>query len=654
MLAVALPLAQGLQLAPEDKAYQELRRKAEAEAPIRPPLTKEAVEGTLERRVLQTVRQLRHPIVQQEIDADRSSLRSRLTESLGYRRLPWPPNLRATALGTLSRTGYHIEKLGYQTLPNVLVPAHVYVPDGLRTAAPAIIVIIGGREWKDGKTAPDGQTFAINMAKRGFVVMVPDPIGAGERASGEKDLSHREALLVGLSQAGIVEYETQCALEYLIARKDVDPSKIGITGVDGGGFAAWLTAALDDHIAAALPVDDTFDFADVIHAMRGSDWNDLNPGILVPGILQYANTHELIALIAPRPVLIVASPDARPLYEYGQRLYGAFGAVDRIRMFDASHSGYERSRRQAAYGFFEWALLNRGDGSPAEEQQTQVEPSDSSELACLPAGQRASSDGGIAGEIAVLAALSDNMGPELPLRVLAGAAPQPGKLALGINTFPVHRLNLATEEGIEAPVTILRPGPGFGGGNAGTLLAIDDKDKESLASDPIVEEALRRDYLVVEMDPRGFGELAVSHPAWVSATSLLLGENFVWRQARDIQLLLNGLYFRAGALRAVYARGPYSSLAASYAIWLTHSQDLVWAVLRGSYTSVRQFLESPARLPVDYFAFGALRSLDIPQMLADVSTKTLLIDPVDPARAGTSQSARIRVTTVQQFLSDAW
>lgn len=91
------------------------------------------------------------------------------------------------------------------------------------------------------------------------------------------------------------------------------------------------------------------------------------------------------------------------------------------------------------------------------------------------------------------------------------------------------------------PVTILRPGPSFGGGNAGTLLAIDDKDKESLTSDPIVQEALRRDYLVVEMDPRGFGELAVSRPSWVFATSLLLGENFVWRQAWDIQMLLNSL-----------------------------------------------------------------------------------------------------------------
>src|SRR5437879_6899496 len=90
---------------------------------------------------------------------------------------------------------------------------------------------------------------------------------------------------------------------------------------------------------------------------------------------------------------------------------------------------------------------------------------------------------------------------------------------------------------MEVPVTILRPGPSphpGGGGGAGTLLAIDDRDKETLASDPVVQEAFQRDWLVVEVDPRGFGELTVQEPGWVFATSLLLGENFVWRQAWDV------------------------------------------------------------------------------------------------------------------------
>ncbi len=501
---------------------------------------------------------------------------------------------------------------------------------------------------------PEAQTFAINMARLGFIVMVPDPPGAGER--GPADGYSREALLVGLSQPGISEYETQCALEYLLSRKDVDPGKIGLTGVDGGGFDTWLTAALDDRINAAVPVDDTFDFADLIHRARPNDWNGgEDKRLLVPGILQYANIQELIALTAPRRLMIIADADARPLYDYGQRLYASFDEVRQIRMFASEGTAYDRARRQAAYGFFLWALANRGDGSPVQEAQTQVEPTGSSELACLPRGQRADTVSALADAVGQLADRSINGEKELSSSVLAGDAPALGQATLGINRFPVHRRNLATEEGIEVPVTILRPGPDYGPGLAGTLLAIDDRDKESLASDPIVQEALRRDYLVIEMDPRGFGELAVSHPNWIFATSLLLGENFVWRQAWDLQIRLNSFPFtRPSGRRALYARGPNASLAASYAIWLTNSQDLVWAVLRDSYTSVHQFFGSPVAIPTHYFAFGALRSPDIPKMLTSVSTKTFLIDPVDVGRARAAQSERVRLTTVEQFLGAAW
>ena len=140
----------------------------------------------------------------------RGRLRRRLQQSLGTDRLPWPPALRPRVVGTLPRDGYRIEKIVYQSLPGMQVPAHLYVPDGLDRPAPAVL-FYPGHWWADSKARPDFQAFCINMARLGFVVLSFDPFGQGERGVSSRDHRRTEALLVGVAQQGIAEYETRCA-----------------------------------------------------------------------------------------------------------------------------------------------------------------------------------------------------------------------------------------------------------------------------------------------------------------------------------------------------------------------------------------------------------------------------------------------------------
>ena len=503
------------------------------------------------------------------------------------------------------------------------------------------------------------------MARLGFIVLSTDPIGQGERSA--ESHHHLEALLVGLSQPGIAEYETQCALEYLRLRKEVDAARIGMTGVDGGGFNTWITAALDDRIVAAVPVDDTFDFFAQVHRMRAVDWNQAEDQCqLVPGILQYANMQELVAMIAPRALLMIAGPDTHDIFEYGQRVYATFERADRIGQFESDGGGYQKHGREAAYEFFLHVLMNRGRGLSKAEQQTNVVPFDSPELACLPKGYQAPAGPGIAETVRRLANTAPSARSGLSVETLAGQPPERGVPEMVVNSFPVQRENIGTEKNMEVPVTILRPGPSPhpGGGGAGTLLAIDDRDKETLASDPVVQEAFQRDWLVVEVDPRGFGELTVQEPGWVFATSLLLGENFVWRQAWDVHFLLDTMEHSASHRVALYARGPNASLAAAYAIWMNRSDyNVAWAILRGGFTSLRQFLDPPAALkpanhgqsiPFEYFAFAAIRSLDIPQLLSGTKCKTFLIDPVDRRSARAAESEGVRLMSVERFVNAGW
>jgi dipeptidyl aminopeptidase/acylaminoacyl peptidase len=228
---------------------------------------------------------------------------------LGLKRFPPPRarNLRRT--GVLPCAGYRIEKLVYETLPGVEVPAHLYVPESCKAPAPAIL-FYNGHWWADSKTQPDFQAFCINAARLGFVVLTFDPFGQGERGVSTRDHRRTELLLVGIAQQGLAEFETQCALDYLLSRPEVDKGRIGMTGASGGGYNTWITAALDERIRVLVPVVGTSDFYLQLHHTRGNDWYRAQEHChFIPGLLRFANNHEFVAMAAPRPTLVINATD---------------------------------------------------------------------------------------------------------------------------------------------------------------------------------------------------------------------------------------------------------------------------------------------------------------------------------------------------------
>ena len=278
--------------------------------------------------------------------------------------------------------------------PGMRVPAHLYVPEGLDRPAPAVL-FYPGHWWPDSKARPDFQAFCINMARLGFVVLSFDPFGQGERGVSSRDHRRTEALLVGVAQQGFAEYETRCALEYLLARPEVDPKRVGMTGASGGGYNTWMTAALDDRIAAAVPVVGTSEFAEQIRVCRPLDWYHAAEHChFVPGLIRYANNHELLAMAAPKPVLIIAasqdqsfpSPGCGRSPRTAESSTTSYGAGEKLRLVvdETEGHGYQRAKREAAYGWFLRWLMGRGDGGPHPEPPTETEPFDSEELRCFP------------------------------------------------------------------------------------------------------------------------------------------------------------------------------------------------------------------------------------------------------------------------------
>jgi dienelactone hydrolase len=633
-------------------AVEELERQARALRPASLEAGERAVIENLDNRARERLAAIQRS--SNMLPTGRvAALRKRLEQSLGFRQLRWPPDLRARVAGVVARPGYRIEKIAFQTFPATQVPAHLYLPESAGGRAPAILFYTG-HWWPDSKTHPDFQAFCINMARLGFVVFVFDAFGQGERGISQRDHRRTEALLVGISQQGLAEYETQCALEYLLSRPEVDPKRIGMTGASGGGYNTWMTSALDDRIAVSVPVVGTSEFGEQIHSSIEHDFYRASEHChFVAGLIQYANNHELIALIAPRPLLIIAASvdrsfpigGVRAVAGYGRELYDGAGIGEKFGFSEDSSSGhgYQQKKREASYGWFRRWLQNTGDGSAYPEPATEVPRWDAAELRCFPEGRNQPAGPGM---MAAVRSIAAGRRPRLRLPEHRPAAPPKSRLTLTRES--VQRMEIPVETGMSIPAFLARKAAQV----RGLVVALDDRGKEDSLSDPVVRMALEKNWAVCGVDPRGIGEMATSKMGWVSACSLLLGENFVWKQGSDVSRAMESLGDALGLERVgLYARGPNASLAAAFAIaQKAGGARLRWYGLHGGFVSFRQFIERPESLrvshelrgennfrnyvydreiPFHYFVFDALRGFDLPQVFARVRAQGVLINVMD-------------------------
>lgn len=610
----------------------------------------------LERRAVRSLESIRHALTPEEVGAARPELRRRLEHALGSKQMPWPPTPNGHVVGTIRRSGYRIDKVVFESLPGVSVPGHLYLPEGAGARVPTIL-FYNGHWYEASKTLPDHQAFAIHMARSGFAVFSFDPFGQGERGVSTRDHRRVSSLLVGISQQGFAEYETQCALEYLLARPEVDPSRIGMTGASGGGYNTWITASLDDRIRVAVPVVGTSQFALQIRFSRRVDWyNAAEHCHFVPALITFADNHELLAMAAPRPLLVINSTTdpgfvSGTVVDYGRSLYAAHGMAERFGYFNdpSSGHGYQQRKREAAYGWFLRYLMDRGDGSPAPEGPVDAVPPDAAELRCFPDGKRAAGPG----MEAFARKLADGISASGPANPSAFFGSEPGTAATpALTGESEQRLTIAVD-GVAIPALLLRPA----GVSQGLLVAVFDSGKETLHTDAVVQRARDRGWGVLGIDPRGIGELRTDKRGWVAAVSLLAGDHFVWRQTGDMLAVARAVHATpefAAAPLAWYARGDNAALASTYAIAeaARKGPPIRAYALREGFVSFRQFLDRPAsheasyrlldkdererrftagdrEIPFWYVPFDVLRAFDLPNLLAASPAAGAVLHPID-------------------------
>ncbi|HET6220002.1 MAG TPA: acetylxylan esterase, partial [Acidobacteriaceae bacterium] len=183
--------------------------------------------------------------------AEAARLRRHLIDDVAFHGWPkeWVDSApRFEEIGVIETGGgYRIRKLRYEIVPGFYSTALLYEPQHPSGKMPAILHV-HGHVGAVGKAIEFKQKRCINYAKHGVVALSLDWFLHGEL--NEKGNDHwlgAQLDLAGANVLGIFYLEMRRGLDYLYNDPNVDRTRIGVTGLSGGGWQ-------DERVKAANPV----------------------------------------------------------------------------------------------------------------------------------------------------------------------------------------------------------------------------------------------------------------------------------------------------------------------------------------------------------------------------------------------------------------
>jgi len=331
-------------------------------------------------------------------------VRQTLMEIVGP--LPEKTPLNPRVVGVIDKEGYRVEKIIYESMPNLFVTACLFIPDDLQGKTPAILNPIGHSQAAFRR--PLYQQVILNLVKKGFIVLTFDPIGQGERLqyfdpekgesriggpTSEHSYVGAQCFISGSSLARYWVWDGIRAMDYLLTRREVDPQRIGITGLSGGGTATSYIAAFDDRIWAAAPAGYITSFKRLLESIGPQDAEQN----FYHGIASGIDHADLLEVRAPKPAMLIATTrdyfsiqGSRETYQEVKKSYQAKGFEANFVMAEDDYThGYTQKTREATYAFFQKHL--NLPGSSADEELELLSPE---ELQVTDTGQISTSLGG--------------------------------------------------------------------------------------------------------------------------------------------------------------------------------------------------------------------------------------------------------------------
>jgi cephalosporin-C deacetylase-like acetyl esterase len=568
--------------------------------------------------------------------------------------------------GTLQRSAYRVDRLVFESRADFPVTANVYVPTDGPGPFPGVLVFAS--LTVEGKAHPSCQALCQSLARKGLVALVHDSAGQGERSmyldtnTGEETmplgreqmtLDNRRCLLLGQSLAGWCVWDGMRALDLLSAMPEVDDGRLAAIGEADGGTLALYLSAIDDRVRVVAVIGAVATLAERFRA-------GVPPGpreLLVTALAEGLDDWELLALSAPRPVLI-ANPDdgefpleaSRETHAALAALYDRLGVPERTELAEvAAPRALARPLREEVYSWLLRWLGSEEGASTARQRMTEpeVEIEAESALQVVAKGQVLASLGGETIFHRLCVSLAEETPsaeeltrPDVAAGLVAEARDHLRRLAGRPDPAWLDRPPVSPGESVEVRFES-EPGVALSGAlqvskeaPRRAVLWIDGEGREAAAGSI---RAAARLAVVLAVDPRGWTEVrgdagrSPFSPEVLADLALVVGRPLIGMQLRDVLAAVRLLREMPETRELpLTLRGVgWGAVLALMAGALEPDIDVVEA--EGAPLSYRAWLRSPRpEMPAELLLPGALPSCDLPLIAAAVAPRSVaLIAPVD-------------------------
>ncbi len=327
--------------------------------------TPDVVAFQLRQYLMRRVPKLPAPAGAEQWTTDARMLRKNLLNNVVFHGWPreWvnaPPKFED--LGIIeARKGYRMRKLRYEILPGFYSTAILYEPENMKGKVPAILNV-NGHVGAPGKAVEYKQKRCINYARRGMLALNLEWLAMGELDQPENRHWFGAHLdLVGSNAVGLFYLAMRRGLDYLDQHPNADRSRLGVTGLSGGGWQTIVLSALDERVAVAIPVAGYSSLASRIE--RPQDTGDIEQNATDFTVGQ--DYPHLTAMRVPRPTLLVynaednccfRAPLVKPdIFDAVRPFFRLFGREDAFAWHentDPADHNYQLENRLQSYRFF--------------------------------------------------------------------------------------------------------------------------------------------------------------------------------------------------------------------------------------------------------------------------------------------------------------
>ncbi len=244
----------------------------------------------------------------------------------------------------------------YLVEPETAVEAYLLLPEKRTGRLPGVVVFHSTIDYNirqpAGLEGPSDKYIGLALAKRGFVTLCPRCFiydYGGKRFQGAVDLL--KELHPGWTGMGKMLYDGQRALDVLESLPEVDRNRLGAIGHSLGAKEALYLAAFDNRIKAAVSSEGGV-------GLSFSNWEAgwyLGDQIKRPDFRH--DHHELLALCAPRPFLLIGGDSAdgkrsQPYIEAARTVYKLYDKPDEIKLLN--HGKGHEFPEEAQVAAWEW------------------------------------------------------------------------------------------------------------------------------------------------------------------------------------------------------------------------------------------------------------------------------------------------------------